>query len=147
MGKIVEFPSGDGKEKKKGTKELRTEKLTQEEMERLVEPFRDGLKRLYPTQVKDVLGMVGFGEKRGKEVLTMGVLLWQPLKSKEPVASTFIALFQNDRLEKVSFLEAKNNYWDWNIMIETYQSRFNTKEMFRELQMLRKQLFSQGEEP
>jgi len=146
MGKIVEFPSGDGKEEREEGKELRTERLTQEEMERLVEPFKDGLRRLYPTQVRDVLGVVGFGEKRGKEVLTMGVLLWQPLKSESPVASTFIALFQNDRLEKVSFLEAKNNYWDWKVMIETYQGRFNTKEMFRELQRLREQLFSQGEE-
>jgi len=147
MGKIVEFPSGDGKEEREEGKELRTERLTQEEMERLVEPFKDGLRRLYPTQVRDVLGVVGFGEKRGKEVLTMGVLLWQPLKSESPVVSTFIALFQNDRLEKVSFLEAKNNYWDWKVMIETYQGRFNTKEMFRELQRLREQLFSQGEEP
>ncbi len=139
MGRIVEFPSGDNRGKRKGS--LRRERLSQEEFLSLVEPFRDGLRKFYPTQVKDILGVAGFGEKLGNEIFVMGVLIWEHLRRSEPVASTFLAVFINDKLEKVSFLEAKNNYWDWNLMIETYQSKFNTKEMLRELQTLREQMF------
>ncbi|RLJ70488.1 hypothetical protein BCF55_0763 [Hydrogenivirga caldilitoris] len=141
MGKIVQFPSQDGDNERKGEgKELKTERLSQEEFMALLEPFRDGLRRLYPTQVKDILGIAGFGKRYGNEVLIMGLLLWESLKQSQPIMSTFLAVFIKDRLEKVSFLEAKNNYWDWKLMLETYQSRFNTKEMFEELQNLREQV-------
>ncbi len=139
MGNIIEFPFGDGKE---GKEKLKVEKLTQEELTELIEPFRRGLKELYPTQVSDILGLVGFGEKFGNEIMVMGILLWLHLSRSEPIASTFIAYFVNKKLEKVSFLEAKNNYWDWKLMIETYQTKFNTKEMFADLQELREQILS-----
>ncbi len=142
MGKIVEFPSGDNQRKRKG--DLERKRLSQEEFLSLVEPFRDGLRKLYPTQVKDILGIAGFGEKLGNEIFVMGVLIWEHLRRGEPVASTFMAVFVNGQLEKVSFLEARNNYWDWNLMMETYQTRFNTREMFRELQDLREQIFGGG---
>jgi len=145
MGRIVEFSpeGGDGK-KRKG--KLVRERLSQEEFLALIEPFRNGLRKFYPTQVKDILGMAGFGEKLGNEVLVMGILIWEHLRRTEPIASTFLAVFINEKLEKVSFLEAKNNYWDWNILIETYQTKFNTKEMLEELQALRMQMFG-GENP
>ncbi len=138
MGKVIRFPSEGGEEEREGD----ARKLTQEEFLALVEPFREGLRRLYPTQVEDILGVVGFGEKNGKECFVMGVLVWQHRSRPGPIASTFMALFVNDKLEKVSFLEAKNNYWDWRLMIETYQTRFNTKEMFEELQRLRREVLS-----
>jgi len=140
MGKIVEFPSGDGGKKKGEGRELKTEKLTQEEFMDLLEPLKDGLRKLYPSQVKDVLGVAGFGERYGNESFVMGVLVWESLKQSEPILSTFLALFISNKLEKISFLEAKNNYWDWRLMIDTYQTRFNTKEMFEELQLLRQQV-------
>ena len=141
MGKIVEFPSGDGGKKRKGEgRKLKAEKLTQEEFMELLEPFKEGLRRLYPSQVKDVLGVAGFGERCGNEVFVMGVLAWESLKQSSPVLSTFLALFIGGKLEKVSFLEAKNNYWGWRLMLDTYQTRFNTKEMFEELQLLREQV-------
>lgn len=145
MGKVIKFPSNEGgEEREEGKAEGRSgsERLTQEEFIALVEPFKEGLKRLYPTQVSDVLGVVGFGEKNGKECFVMGVLLWQHQKQPTPIASTFLAVFINDKLEKVSFLEAKNNYWDWRLMLDTYQTRFNTKDMFEELQKLREEVLS-----
>ncbi len=138
MGKIVKFPSGGGEEER----EEGARRLSKEEFIALLEPFRDGLKRLYPTQVEDILGMVGFGERNGKECFVMGVLIWQHQRQQDPVASTFLAVFVNNKLEKVSFLEAKNNYWDWKLMLDTYQTRFHTKEMFEELQKLRQEVLS-----
>ena len=138
MGKVIRFPSEGGEEER----EEGTKRLTQEEFLALVGPFREGLRRLYPTQVEDVIGIVGFGEKNGKECFVMGILVWQHRSRPGPIASTFLAVFVNERLEKVSFLEAKNNYWDWKLMIETYQNRFNTKEMLEELKKLREEVLS-----
>ena len=142
MGKVIRFPSDGGEEERKGGREEGARRLSQEEFLALVEPFRDGLKKLYPTQVEDILGIAGFGERNGKECFVMGVLVWQHQRQPGPIASTFLAVFVNDRLEKVSFLEAKNNYWDWRLMLDTYQTRFNTKEMFEELQRLREEVLS-----
>ncbi len=136
MGKVVNFPS-DGGEEREGVR-----KLSQEEFLKLIDPLREGLRRLYPTQVRDVLGVVGFGEKNGKECFVAGLLAWAHMKQPQPVVSTFLATFIEDRLDKISFLEAKNNYWDWKLMIETYQTRFNTKALFEELQRLREELTS-----
>ncbi len=147
MGKIVEFPSGDnreGREKEQG--EFKTQRLTQREFLSLIEPLKEGLKRLYPSQVKDVLGIAGFGEKCGNEIFVVGILIWVHYKQEAPIASTFLAVFINEKLEKISFIEAKNNYWDWRLMLETYQTRFHTKEMFQELQALREQLLSGNQE-
>ncbi len=141
MGKIVQFPFGE-EGKGKEEKENRIETLDNKDIERLYEPFKEGLKKLYPSQVKDVLGIVGFGEKNGNEVMLMGILIWEHYKQPRPIASTFIALFVNDRLEKVSFLEAKNNYWDWKLMIDMYQHRFNTKKMFEDLKRLREEFLN-----
>ena len=143
MGRVVKFPSDGGEEERKGGKKSTgLRRLSQEEFLELVEPFKEGLRKFYPTQVKDVLGIAGFGERNGEESFLMGVMLWQHQKQPEPILSTFLALFIGDRLEKVSFLEAKNNYWDWRLMIDTYQSRFNTRAMFEELQKLREELFN-----
>ncbi len=139
MGKVVRFP-GSGDEGKKG-ETLEVKPLTQEELAEYLEPMREGLKKLYPSQVEDMVGFMGFGEVRGKEAFLMGILAWKHFNSEEPIASTILATFIDKKLDKVSFLEAKRNYHDWKVMIDTYQDRFHTKEMFEELQKLRKQVF------
>ncbi len=139
MGKVVGFP-GAGKEPE-GEEKLQTRQLTKEEVVELMPPLREGLLKLYPSQVQEVLQVMGFGEVRGEEVFMMGILVWKHFKNPEPIASTFLATFLGKRLDKISFLEAKRNYHDWKLMIDTYQDRFNTKEMFEKLQELRKQVF------
>ncbi|WP_457601684.1 hypothetical protein [Hydrogenivirga sp.] len=148
MGKVISFPSGDGgEERREEERERGAQRLTQEEFLALVEPFKEGLRKFYPTQVRDVLGVAGFGEKNGKEVFVAGILVWLHQKQPEPIASTFLAVFVNDTLEKVSFLEAKNNYWDWRLMLDTYQTRFNTRAIFEELQRLREEMFGGNSPP
>ncbi|NPA41575.1 MAG: hypothetical protein GXO18_04795 [Aquificae bacterium] len=144
MGKVVKFSPDGGEERReeKRGKEKGTESLSQEEFLNLIEPLKEGLKRLYPSQVREVLGVAGFGEKNGKECFVAGLLAWLHFKQSQPILSSFLAVFVNDRLEKISFLEAKNNYWDWKLMIDTYQTKFNTKRMFEELQKLKEQVLS-----
>jgi hypothetical protein len=132
MGKVIRFPGGEGEE------ELRP--LTREEIEGLLEPLREGLKRLYPSQVKEVLGLVGVGERRGEEVFLAGFLLWEGYRTGGPVVSTFLSLFVGNRLEKISFREAKRNYWDWNLMVNTYKSRFHVEDMLGVLNEIRERM-------
>ncbi len=145
MGKVVKFPGsddeskGNGEENKKQSTE--THALSQEEFVSYLEPLKEGLLKLYPSQVKEVVGVAGFGEERGKEAFLMGILMWEHFNNPQPIASTFLATFIDKKLDKISFLEAKRNYHDWKLMIDTYQDRFNTKEMFEKLQELRKQFF------
>ncbi|GAB6066192.1 hypothetical protein JCM9492_12840 [Aquifex pyrophilus] len=135
MGKIVEFPFGDEpkKEERKGP-----QPLTEKDFEELLKPFSEGLKKLYPSQVKEVKGVIGLGEKNGNEKFVAGLLIWESYKHPYPIVSSFIAVFKNNNLEKVSFLEAKNNYWDWKLLLKTYKDRFNTEEIFKGLQELKK---------
>ena len=142
MGKVVEFPFGKEPEEKKETK--KTEPLSEKEFEELVEPLREGLKTLYPSQVKDVQGFIGLGEKCGNEKFVVGLLIWEHYKYDYPLVSSFVAVFKDNNLEKISFLEAKNNYWDWKLMVKTYKDRFHTEELLNGLIQL-KEKFSKGE--
>ncbi len=138
MGKIVEFPFGDEPEKKEKEKGNNPQPLNEKDFEELIKPFTEGLKKLYPSQVKEVKGIVGLGEKNGSEKFVAGLLIWESFKYPHPVVSSFIAVFKNNILEKISFLEAKNNYWDWKLLLKTYKDRFNTDEIFKGLQELKK---------
>ncbi|WP_461829649.1 hypothetical protein [Aquifex sp.] len=149
MGKVIQFPFGDegeNKEKKEEFKEeeLKTEPLSEEDFQELVEPLKEGLKTLYPSQVKEVHGFIGLGEKRGKEKFVAGLLFWEHYKYQHPLVSSFLAVFNGDKLEKISFLEAKNNYWDWKLLVKTYKDRFHTEELLNGLIQL-KDKFQKGE--
>ncbi len=149
MGKLIKFPSGDereNKEKKEELKEeeLKTESLSEEDFQELVEPLKEGLKTLYPSQVKDVHGFIGLGEKRGKEKFVAGLLFWEHYKYQHPLVSSFLAVFNGDKLEKISFLEAKNNYWDWKLLIKSYKDKFHTEEILNGLFQLRER-FQRGD--
>ncbi len=142
MGKVIEFPQEDGGRERE-TKKERTDSsapLSQEEFSGLLEPLKEGLKRLYPSQVKEVLGVIGLGEKNGRECFVGGLLAWTHFKHSQPILSTFLAVFVDNQLEKISFLEAKNNYWDWELMIKTYKTRFDTENIYKELIKLREQV-------
>ncbi len=138
MGKVIKFTPGGGDDNEK--EKVETRALSQEEFLELVEPLREGLKKLYPSQVKDITGVVGLGEKRGKEYFVVGLLAWLHFKEPQPILSTFVAVFIDKRLEKISFLEAKNNYWDWKVMVESYKGRFNTEAMLEEIQKIKKRM-------
>ncbi len=145
MGEIIQFPSeGDEGRKDERKEDQRTEPLSEKDFQELLEPLKEGLKTLYPSQVKDVKGIIGLGEKRGSEKFVAGLLLWEHYKYEHPIVSSFLAVFSEDRLEKISFLEAKNNYWDWRLLIKTYKDRFHTEELLNGLLQLREQ-FQKGE--
>jgi len=129
MGKVVNFPFGE-----EPSEERR--ELTEEEMADLLEGMKEGLKRLYPSQVKEVYGFVGVGQRSGKESFVGGLLFWESAKGGSAV-STFLALFRDGELEKISFLEAKKNYWDWDLMVKTHGDRFDTKKIEKEVMELR----------
>jgi len=72
MGKVIQFPLGEEPEKEK-REDQKTELLTEEDFNQVVEVFKKDLKALYPSQVKDVLGVIGLGEKYGGQLpLTQG---------------------------------------------------------------------------
>lgn len=149
MGKIIQFPLGDDKSNKEKGEELkeeevRTEPLSEEDFQELIEPLKEGLKVLYPSQVKEVHGFIGLGEKRGKEKFVAGLLFWEHYKYQQPLVSSFLAVFKENKLEKISFLEAKNNYWDWKLLVKTYKDRFHTEELLNGLLHL-KEKFQKGE--
>ncbi len=106
------------------------EPLTQEDLQRLFEPFKGGLKKLYPSQVEDVLGFAALGEKNGEKTFMVGRVIWKRYGVEQPYVSTFVAYFEKEELKKVSFLEAKNNYWDWKTMLKVHKSEFHTEEIF-----------------
>ncbi|NPB05889.1 MAG: RtcB family protein [Aquificae bacterium] len=146
MARIIKFdPRGGDEPSKKGSggketprvvkaeaknRKGKPEPLTKEEFEKLLEPLREGLKRLYPSQVEEVLGFSGLGEKNGDRVFLVGALMWKRYGTEQPLLSTFVALFERGRLEQISFLEAKNNYWDWRTMIKLLKKDFHTEELF-----------------
>jgi len=138
MGKVIRFVPDDGDEDKNTEPETRA--LSEKEFLELVEPLKEGLRRLYPSQVKDIAGVVGLGERRGKEYFVAGLLAWLHFKHPQPILSTFVAVFIDKKLEKISFLEAKNNYWDWKVMVESYKGRFNTETMLEEVQRIKRQI-------
>jgi hypothetical protein len=41
-----------------------------------------------------------------------------------------VAYFEKGELKKISFLEAKNNYWDWRTMLKVHKGEFHTEELF-----------------
>jgi len=142
MAKIIKFnpeggkPKRETKEEKKEPKLLKgslekAEPLTEEDFQRLFHPFREGLKRLYPSQVEEVLGYTGLGEKNGDKAFIVGMVIWKRYGVEQPYTSTFVALFENGELKKVSFLEAKNNYWDWKTMLKVHKGEFHTEELFK----------------
>jgi hypothetical protein len=154
MAKIIKFPQ-KGKEpeenkpqkvleEKEKTKEVKPLKLsskrekaqplTEEDIKNLFEPFKEGLKRLYPSQVEDVLGFYGLGEKNEDKVFLVGVVIWKRYGVEQPYTSTFVAIFEKGELTKISFLEAKKNYWDWKTLLKTYKSYFHTEEIFNRFQ-------------
>lgn len=135
MGKVIRFPGGDEEKREEGPTPL-----GEEEIKGLLGPLKEGLKRLYPTQVKEVLGIIGVGERIGKEVFLAGYLVWEGYKTGGPVVSTFLSVFIGDRLEKISFKEAKRNYWDWNLMISTYKGRFHVEEMLKALDEIKERM-------
>ena len=104
--------------------------LTEEDFQKLFEALKEGLKRLYPSQVEDVLGFFGLGEKNGDKAFVVGVVSWKRYGVEQPYMSTMVGIFENNRLEKVSFLEAKNNYWDWEVLLKTHKKEFHTEELF-----------------
>jgi len=139
MGKIIKLFDNEEPEKEEEAKPL-----SQEEVRELIEPLGRRLKELYPSQVKEVLGLIGFGEKCGDEVFMAGILIWQHFKYEQPIASSFLAVFNKKELEKISFLEAKNNYWDWKLMVKIYKDKFHTEDILKGLYQL-KEKFSKGE--
>jgi len=133
MAKVIKWnPEGDKNRDKpqKEEKEKKPQPLTEEDFKRLFEPFKEGLKKLYPSQVEDVLGFYGMGEKSGNRDFLVGIVLWKRYGMEQPYSSTFVAIFEDNKLQKVSFLEAKNNYWDWRVMLKTYKKEFHTEEIF-----------------
>ena len=112
------------------SKREQAEPLTHEDYEKLLEPFKEGLKRLYPSQVEDVLGYVALGEKNGENAFMVGRVFWKRYGVEQPYLSTFVAYFEKGELKKISFLEAKNNYWDWKTMLKVHKGEFHTEEIF-----------------
>ena len=108
----------------------KAEPLTQEDFEKLFQPLREGLKRLYPSQVEDVLGFTGMGEKNGDKAFVVALVVWKRYGVEHPYTSTAVMLFEKGELKKVSFLEAKNNYWDWRTMLKIHKGEFHTEEIF-----------------
>ncbi len=104
--------------------------LTEEDFKKIFEALKEGLKKFYPSQVEDVLGFFGLGEKNGNKAFVVGVVSWKRYGVDQPYMSTLVGIFENDNLEKVSFLEAKNNYWDWKILLKTHKKEFHTEEIF-----------------
>jgi len=143
MGKVIQFPLGEEPEKEK-REDQKTELLTEEDFNQVVEVFKKDLKALYPSQVKDVLGVIGLGEKYGDEKFVVGLLMWEHYKQNYPLVSSFVAVLKGDKLEKISFLEAKRNYWDWKLMVKTYKDKFHTEELLKGLFEL-KEKFQKGE--
>jgi len=129
--KTIKLPAKGGEKKSplKGTLE-NAKPLTQEDFDKLFEALRDGLKRLYPSQVEEVLGFTGLGEKNGNRAFAVGLVVWKRYGVEHPYTSTAVLLFENNELKKVSFLEAKNNYWDWRTMIKLHKGEFHTEEIF-----------------
>jgi len=144
MGKVIQFPFGEEPERKEKREEIKTEHLTEEDFNKVIEVFKKDLKALYPSQVKDVLGVIGLGEKYGDEKFVAGLLMWEHYKHNHPLVSSFVAVLKGDKLEKISFLEAKNNYWDWKLMVKTYKDKFHTEELMKGLFEL-KERFQKGE--
>jgi hypothetical protein len=159
MAKILKFnPKGEPEKNKPQKAEEKTEQreekvikatpsgsslenakpLTEEDFKNLFEPLREGLKKLYPSQVEDVLGFYGLGEKNGNKTFVVGAVIWKRYGVKQPYASTMVALFENNELKKVSFLEAKNNYWDWKTLIKVHKGEFHTEEIFNRAMALLK---------
>ncbi|HIP98336.1 MAG TPA: hypothetical protein EYH48_01280 [Aquifex aeolicus] len=133
MAKVIKWdPEGDKNKSKaqKEEKEKKPQPLTEEDFKRLFKSLKEGLKSLYPSQVEDVLGFYGMGEKNGNRDFLVGIVLWKRYGVEQPYSSTFVALFENSKLQKISFLEAKNNYWDWRVMLQTYKKEFHTEEIF-----------------
>ena len=133
MAKVIKWnPEGDqsGNQPQREEKESKLQPLTEEDFKRLFEPLREGLKKLYPSQVEDVLGFFGLGEKNGNKDFLVGIVTWKRYGVELPYNSTFVAIFEDNKLQKVSFLEAKNNYWDWKILLKTYKKYFHTEEIF-----------------
>jgi hypothetical protein len=161
MAKIIKFPQKgeepeenkpqkvlEEKEKTKEVKPLKlsskrekAQPLTEEDIKNLFEPFKEGLKRLYPSQVEDVLGFYGLGEKNEDKVFLVGVVIWKRYGVEQPYTSTFVAIFEKGELTKISFLEAKKNYWDWKTLLKTYKSYFHTEEIFNRFQEILKGQF------
>ncbi len=144
MAKVIKWnPEGDKNKDKpqKEEKEKKPQPLTEEDFKRLFEPFKEGLKKLYPSQVEDVLGFYGMGEKNGNKDFLVGIVLWKRYGVEQPYSSTFVAIFEDNKLQKVSFLEAKNNYWDWRVMLKTYKKEFHTEEIFNRFMELVKGQF------
>ncbi|RTZ58254.1 MAG: hypothetical protein DSZ31_06150 [Gammaproteobacteria bacterium] len=144
MAKVIKWNPEGGKNKDKPQKEEKEKKpqpLTEEDFKRLFEPFKEGLKKLYPSQVEDVLGFYGMGEKNGNKDFLVGIVLWKRYGMEQPYSSTFVAIFEDNKLQKVSFLEAKNNYWDWRVMLKTYKKEFHTEEIFNRFMELVKGQF------
>ncbi|MEO2153139.1 MAG: hypothetical protein ABGX24_01800 [Aquificota bacterium] len=119
--------------------------LTEEEFNQLLEPFKEGLKKLYPSQVEDVYGVFGVGEKNGNKVFMVGAVIWKHYGVPQPYTSTFVALFENNQLQKISFLEAKRNYWDWRTLIKMHKHEFHTEELFNYFQQLKEQIIAQSQ--
>jgi hypothetical protein len=143
MAKIIKFdPSGKEPEKDKKTsgekkeptllktKRENAQPLTDEDLEKLFPAFREGLKELYPSQVEDVLGITALGEKNGENAFMVGKVVWKRYGVKQPYISTFVAYFGKGKLKKISFLEAKNNYWDWKTILKVHKGEFHTEEIF-----------------
>jgi len=137
---IRTLPSSTNKETVKtlkfSTKRDNAQPLTQEDLKQLFEPFKEGLKKLYPSQIEDVLGFYGMGEKNEDKVFLVGVVFWKRYGVEQPYTSTFVAIFEKGKLAKVSFLEAKKHYWDWKTLLKTYKSYFHTEEIFNRFQEL-----------
>ncbi len=129
--KTIKVPAKGGEKKSplKGTLE-NAKPLTQEDFDKLFEALREGLKRLYPSQVEEVLGFTGLGEKNGNKAFAVGLVIWKRYGVEQLYTSTAVLLFENNKLKKVSFLEAKNNYWDWRTMIKLHKGEFHTEEIF-----------------
>jgi hypothetical protein len=112
------------------SKKDQAQPLTEEDYQKLFEPFKEGLKRLYPSQVEDVLGYTALGEKNGENAFMVGRVIWKRYGVEQPYLSTFVAYFEKGELKKISFLEAKNNYWDWRTMLKLHKGEFHTEEIF-----------------
>jgi hypothetical protein len=151
MAKILKFnpqgePERNKSQKSEGNAEQKEEKvikappsgsslenakpLTEDDLKGIFEALREGLKRLYPSQVEDVLGFYGLGEKNGNKAFVVGAVVWKRYGVEQPYASTMVGVFENNELKKVFFLEAKNNYWDWRTLIKVHKGEFHTEEIF-----------------
>ena len=133
MGKVVSF-GGSPQPKDENLKPL-----TEEDIKALFDPLKEGLFKLYPSQMGSVDGIVAVGEAKDSRKVLVGLLFWTNKKTGMRSLSTFIAFFLNDKLEKISFLEAKNNYWDWDIAVKTLKPDFHIEEMVSEILRVKKE--------